>query len=121
MILAAIPCVVFLAAPYVLRVMELAQNRDVILLATGMLIGFPFALTAMEYLFQFLKLPRGILVHAGFVLIDDQYFPGQLAQIETDQSGQRWLIVQNRFERIRIGIDESLSALSILSALKVSV
>ena len=60
--LAAIPYLLFLAAAYILGVMELAQNRKVIFLATGMLIGFPFALTAMEYLFQFLKLPRGVLL-----------------------------------------------------------
>lgn len=117
--LAAIPYLLFLAAAYVLRVMELAQNRKVIFLATGMLIGFPFAFTGMEYLFQFLKLPRGIFVQNGFVVIDDQYFPGELAQIETDRSGHQWLIVQNRFERIRIGIDESVSVSSLVSALKV--
>ena len=93
LILVAIPCMVFLAAPYVLGVMALAQNRKVIFLATGMLIGFPFALAAMEYLLQFLKLPRRIFVQNGLVVIDDQHFRGELAQIETDQSGHQWLTV----------------------------
>jgi len=84
---------VFLAAAYVRGVMALAQNRKVIFLATGMLIGFPFALAAMEYLLQFLKLPRRIFVQNGLVVIDDQHFRGELAQIETDQSGHQWLTV----------------------------
>jgi len=117
LILAAIPCLLFLAAEWFLGLMTSPENRKVIYLATGMLIGFPFALTAMEYLLRFLKLPRGIFVQNGFVFIDDQYFLGELAQIETDPSGHQWLIVQNRFERIRIGIDESLSISSTLVAL----
>ena len=117
LILAAIPCLLFLAAEWFLGLMTSPENRKVIYLATGMLIGFPIAFTGMEYLFQFLKWPRRIFVQNGFVFNDDQYFLGELAQIETDPSGHQWLIVQNRFERIRIGIDESISASSILAAL----
>lgn len=118
LVLVAIPCVPFLFAAYLLGLTGLAENRKLIFVVIGVLVGPPFALTAMEYsLRRLLKLPRAIFIQDGIVIIDYQKFLGELSQIELDQAGHQWLIVQNRFGRTRVGIDESVSASSILSGL----